>query len=161
MLDIERLKIRDFFLQSTIHQEMGLRYESGDAGSAVDCRSGQRGKIHPGRQILDAGQDQGIVVRVMAKMTPEPAVAAIRRIIFLSRHAIIENKYDSLAKAMNQVRHPGPKRQADLRRVVIGEPAADVFFNVAYSVLQVFRRIFLVPYAATWVLYAALYVGVY
>ena len=78
-------KARELQIDAALQQKLCLRHETLDirtgVGGGIHCRR----EIDPGRDVLNARQDQRIVVSVVAKMTAQPAIASLVCVVLLTR----------------------------------------------------------------------------
>src|SRR5205807_990663 len=75
-----------------VHQKLRLVRVTEDAQAGIDPGSRDRRKVHVRGDVLQTGQHEWIVVRVMPVMTHERPATALRMIVLASGKAIVDEQ---------------------------------------------------------------------
>ena len=77
-------------------------------------------------------------MRVVPKMTTQPAVRALRRVILALRHTVIEKQRRTPRQAVRQICNPGRGRQRDFGNEATGKNVAEFGLDRQYRRRQAF-----------------------
>ncbi len=104
-----------------MQQKFGLAQVAADGHARCNGRLGNRGEIHPGGHVLDAGQDQWVAVRTVPEMAAQPAIGAVRSIECPSRHTVVEQQHTAALDGATNIADPVAQPGRHFGRVTIGK----------------------------------------
>ena len=92
LFERQRRESPHFRIETATHQELGLCGKTGHLESSCYGRGRDSREVDPRRQILDAGQNQWVVVCVMPEMASQPPVRPLLGVVLTARYAVIEQE---------------------------------------------------------------------
>src|SRR5690606_31647784 len=122
-LVLDLLDAAQHVVHAIAHQEAGLAAVAGEVEARRHPRLGQRGEVHRGGDVLQSRPRQRVAVDVVAVVSAQGAVVALRQVVLLARVAVVDEQHRPALQATGHRLDPVRQLRQRLAAVAVGEAA--------------------------------------